>query len=102
MMIDYLVVSIRFNLVPVLHAGDSQFHQGLNQRITPISNKTLHRWTLLMDDRCDEFALYTMELEHSVMFMSPFKKYAGADISADSTEPLPPGREITSSISLVG
>lgn len=39
--------------------------QGINQRLTPLSNKRLHRWMVLMDDRRHhhDFLLYRISCE---------------------------------------
>ncbi|SJL10824.1 uncharacterized protein ARMOST_14218 [Armillaria ostoyae] len=63
---------------------------GLNQRLTPVSSATLHRWIRLITPTIKPFTLHPVTV-HQFGIMSYAIELNGEDIPADSTEALPIG-----------
>ncbi len=68
----------------------TKFYLGLNQRLTPVSSATLHRWIRLIIPAARPFTLHPVTV-HQFGIMSYAIKLNGEDIPADSTEALPIG-----------
>ncbi|KAJ7454602.1 hypothetical protein B0H11DRAFT_261212 [Mycena galericulata] len=70
----------------------SQLFLGVNQKFTPVTSATIHRWVDLMNGHptSEQFFLCPV-IVHSAGVMSYYVRPSGPAIEPDSEEPLPPG-----------